>query len=270
MDGNAHCRNVAGIDEPDGTERRPLRHVAAVEHEPGVRNVTVDERKVASSRHRRDAWKGSQARGCGIDEGEPLFWLVVGASRERDPQRQDPASLEAHVDVVEAHRACHDGCRTGDERNRQSHLSGHQETANPARAGSGPGRSALLLQDAAKVYPRATERRRQPEQQCRDDRRAQRKCHHPAVHCEFDPVRTLGLSERSGEQIDAPLSEEQTDQAARDGEHPALRHQLSHEPQAAGPDRGAQRHFALPCADICRRGFQQGWRTLRAARAPRP
>jgi hypothetical protein len=150
---------------------------------------------------------------------------------------------ESRIDGAQARQAVREQSRRHHQHHGKRHLHHHQNFAKAgARAAAGLLRPAIL-QGGGGIERRGAQSRRQPEQDGRKNRDAQREPQHGRIRRDVESF--IGAGRQKQEHVAlAPNGECQAQNAAQQGQQQAFDQPLPHQPPARGAQREAHGNFA--------------------------
>jgi len=146
--------------------------------------------------------------------------------------------------------------RADHERQRQRHLSNHQQVSAPQSTGTAPAarRWGALLQIGSHVEPGHLHSWRQAEQQRRDERDGRGEGENGRIEPDVKRHRLLTVREEHDQRAAAPHRQQQADKGAGCGVERSLCEQLPEQPRPWGAYRQADAHLL---STACRPREQQ-------------
>ena len=112
--------------------------------------------------------------------------------------------------------------------------------------------SSSFLQRVRSPRTGGAERRDEAEHDSADEGGQQRESEHPAVDAnQFEPLNRQPLGDDDAQQVERPPREQQPGEPSHAGEHQGFREKLTHQPCAAGAQRGADRELPLARGRAC-------------------
>ena len=187
---------------------------------------------IANSRQRRDTVRHL------LEEGDPPVRRRIPAARQRQAQGQQARGLEPRVGRAQPHKAANQQPRADQHHHRQRHFRDHQRIAHHAPGAPGGAAAAAFSQRRVEIGARASNRRRDAEQNAGGNRHSQRKQKQTGVDSRFRQPWNAGRPKPRQQRYYA-ARQHHPQRSARQRQQHALGEQLRHNPAAARAQRGA-------------------------------
>ena len=165
--------------------------------------------------------------------------------RQADAEGECVARIHSEIGILDRHEAAEHQAGADQERERERDFGDDEDVAHALRFSAGCANATAFLQCIDQLRLRCLQRGKQSEDDARENAGREREHEDAPVELEANPERKFAGNRRD-HQVDAPDSEDQTEDAAGESEHQAFREQAADDCTAARAERATHRDFTRP------------------------